>query len=666
MKTVDEPESPSLLARRPDGRVLGAARRRSATSSRSTSQTSEVVNLTDDDFADYGADLLARRQVPDLQRARQRQPEAVPARPRHEEEDADHLRHARRDRGAVHRRQHDRVLVDGHRSGRAARAGRSRRNGNIYNIWTLDLTHRRAAAVHRRARRQLVAGRAERGQDQPHRVRQLLQGRVRHPHARAEGAAAHGGDAPTSARPGRSSTSRRRCSTRWSRTTRARRGTFEKMFLEGRPPVNVGVTSNGDVFGGIADHLRRRARRPAVQLSSPRRSRSTARCRSSYVNLSRRFQFALQGFSQTQFFYGAARRRLLRPGVRAVHRPRPAQSRRGPSAAAARSASTRSTATAAFELSGGVRPAAASSTTIPALQDYSRAVSAAAATADRSSATARCCRSASRSSRRRRSSASSGRSPATRCGSRYDVAPKIGSTAVAPDLRRRRCGTTCGSAPPACWRLRFRGFKSIGEFPDFTVLRRQLRAARLRLPAVRRTERRVRQRRAALPAHRGGAHADRRHRRHPRRVLREHRRRLVQQPAELQVRAPSDAEQFTTPIVDYAARSPVGRRRSSIRSRPACRSRSTGADRSFSGFRLQDGRASYGVGPRDLRARLPDPLRLVVADALQQGVGRRGLRRRRRQRRVPQAAVRGLDRLRLLDRLRAQGSRLGLSQSPEL
>ena len=27
---------------------------------------------------------------------------------------------------------------------------------------------------------------------------------------------------------------------------------FEKMFLEGRPPVNLGVTSNGDVFGGTA------------------------------------------------------------------------------------------------------------------------------------------------------------------------------------------------------------------------------------------------------------------------------------------------------------------------------------------------------------------------------------------------------------------------------
>src|SRR5581483_7550302 len=29
-----------------------------------------------------------------------------------------------------------------------------------------------------------------------------------------------------------------------------KKGAFEKMFLEGRPPVNVGVTSNGDIFGG--------------------------------------------------------------------------------------------------------------------------------------------------------------------------------------------------------------------------------------------------------------------------------------------------------------------------------------------------------------------------------------------------------------------------------
>ena len=28
-----------------------------------------------------------------------------------------------------------------------------------------------------------------------------------------------------------------------------KKGRFEKMFLEGRPPVNVGVTSGGDFFG---------------------------------------------------------------------------------------------------------------------------------------------------------------------------------------------------------------------------------------------------------------------------------------------------------------------------------------------------------------------------------------------------------------------------------
>src|SRR6185436_20677839 len=30
------------------------------------------------------------------------------------------------------------------------------------------------------------------------------------------------------------------------------KGNFEKMFLDGRPPVNVGVTSGGDIYGGTA------------------------------------------------------------------------------------------------------------------------------------------------------------------------------------------------------------------------------------------------------------------------------------------------------------------------------------------------------------------------------------------------------------------------------
>ena len=49
----------------------------------------------------------------------------------------------------------------------------------------------------------------------------------------------------------------------------------------------------------------------------------------------------------------------------------------------------------------------------------------------------------------------------------YDVAPKIGGTAVAPDLRRRRPPLPAARRAPALLAMRVRGFKSIGDFPDF-------------------------------------------------------------------------------------------------------------------------------------------------------------------------------------------------------
>jgi hypothetical protein len=78
---------------------------------------------------------------------------------------------------------------------------------------------------------------------------------------------------------------------------------FEKMFLEGRPPVNVGVTSNGDIFGGsqISFGDVTGDRQFNVYIASIAQYRTTA---ASFINLSRRFQYALQGYSQTQFFYG--------------------------------------------------------------------------------------------------------------------------------------------------------------------------------------------------------------------------------------------------------------------------------------------------------------------------------------------------------------------------
>jgi len=83
-----------------------------------------------------------------------------------------------------------------------------------------------------------------------------------------------------------------------------KKGTFEKMFLEGRPPINVGVTNSGDIFGGsqvsFGDVLGDQQVNLFAASISQYRTLSL-----SYVNLSRRFQWAVQGYSQTQFFYGA-------------------------------------------------------------------------------------------------------------------------------------------------------------------------------------------------------------------------------------------------------------------------------------------------------------------------------------------------------------------------
>ena len=82
-----------------------------------------------------------------------------------------------------------------------------------------------------------------------------------------------------------------------------KKGTFEKLFLEGRPPVALGVTSGGDVFGGtqvtFTDVLGDKQFNMFAASVSQYRTLAF-----SYINLSRRFQYAIQGFSQTQFFYG--------------------------------------------------------------------------------------------------------------------------------------------------------------------------------------------------------------------------------------------------------------------------------------------------------------------------------------------------------------------------
>ena len=92
------------------------------------------------------------------------------------------------------------------------------------------------------------------------------------------------------------------------------------MFLDGRPPVNVGVTSSGDVFGGsmvsFTDVLG--DQQFSMYASSVQQYKTLS---FSYLNLSRRFQWALQGYSQTQFFYGQLAQYFYDPAHRAVHQP---------------------------------------------------------------------------------------------------------------------------------------------------------------------------------------------------------------------------------------------------------------------------------------------------------------------------------------------------------
>jgi Tol biopolymer transport system component len=83
-----------------------------------------------------------------------------------------------------------------------------------------------------------------------------------------------------------------------------RKRTFEGMQLEGRPPLNLGVTSSGDFFGGsqvaLTDVLG--DQNLLITAYSFRELQSYS---ANYLNLSRRFQYGFNLFDQKQFFYSS-------------------------------------------------------------------------------------------------------------------------------------------------------------------------------------------------------------------------------------------------------------------------------------------------------------------------------------------------------------------------
>jgi hypothetical protein len=82
-----------------------------------------------------------------------------------------------------------------------------------------------------------------------------------------------------------------------------KKGNWERMTLAGRPPLNLGITSNNNLYGNtqitFTDVLG--DKEVSFYAQSIAQYRTTAL---TYVNIERRMQYALQAFSQDQFYFG--------------------------------------------------------------------------------------------------------------------------------------------------------------------------------------------------------------------------------------------------------------------------------------------------------------------------------------------------------------------------
>jgi WD40 repeat protein len=301
MKTVDEPESPSFS---PDGRTVAFSALRGGIGDIFTVNldSKEVVNLTTDDFSDYGpiysADgkyLVFNVRVSGNQKLFRF--------------DLDTKRKTQLtfgthdDSGAQFVDDHTIVFSSTATDPAVPIEPDVARNGNIYNIWTLDLANGELkqftdALGGNLSPIVLSEGNSKRiafvtYYKDEYGIHTLERSEPLHTAASADFGA-----------PGPIVDFQAPLAHTLVSANQRKKGTWEKMFLEGRPPVNLGVTSNGDVFGGTQITFGDVLGDQQINLFAA----SIAQYRSmslSYLNLSRRFQFALQGFTQTQFFYGA-------------------------------------------------------------------------------------------------------------------------------------------------------------------------------------------------------------------------------------------------------------------------------------------------------------------------------------------------------------------------
>src|SRR2546427_972885 len=301
MKSVDEPESPCFS---PDGKTIAFAALRGAVGDIYTVnlETKEVLNLTNDDFADYGPVyspdgkyILYNARVSGNQKLFRLDLDAAKKKTQ--------LTFGTQDETAAQ-------FIDDHTIVFSSTAtdptvpleAEVAKNGNIFNVWTLDMKTGELRQYTDALGGNLSPVVLNEGQTNRIAFVTYYKGEYGiHTLERKE--PLHTASTSDFGAPGPIIDFQAPLQHTLVAANKKKKGAFEKMFLEGRPPVNVGVTSNGDVFGGsqvtFGDVLGDQQFNLFAASISQYRTMSL-----SYVNLARRFQFALQGFSQTQFFYG--------------------------------------------------------------------------------------------------------------------------------------------------------------------------------------------------------------------------------------------------------------------------------------------------------------------------------------------------------------------------
>ena len=227
MRTVDEPESPDIS---PDGRrvVFAALQGGVGDIFMLDLQTRAVTNLTKDAFGDSGPDLVAGRPFIvyvarvsgneklfrlDLDTGRKTQ-----------------ITFGTHDDSAAQFVDQDTLVFSSTATDPSQPIDPDvARNGNIYNIWTLNLKNGELRQYTDALGGNTIADRAAPRQRAAADRRSSATTRATTSCTRSTGATRSSPPPrPTSARPGRSSTSRRRCRTRWSPTRSGRRASSRR------------------------------------------------------------------------------------------------------------------------------------------------------------------------------------------------------------------------------------------------------------------------------------------------------------------------------------------------------------------------------------------------------------------------------------------------------